>query len=780
MTGFGVSRNGGGVPQLAVCLAAVLVAVAAYLSPGPAQAHAILVQSDPPVNARLTDAPTQVSAIFSESLDTRLSSMKVLDGSGNQVDTKELTFGPDPRQMTVPVSELEAGFYTVIWETLSNVDAHLLKGSFPFTVLNPDGSEPSGPRLAGREYAAYTGSGPNFLNVPTKWAGLIATAVLVGSLAFAVWVVRPASKQLLDEWKNASRRAARRNLMLVAWPSLAALVLVAGAELLVQAEQLGGFANLDVVLKTYWGERWIQRQLTLSGVIVALLISSWLWRRGRDRLSEAGLWVGLGGGIAYLLLVAMVSHGGAVAGSFWAVGADFAHLVGASLWVGMLAQLALFLVWTRRKVSVDAREDVEAEHLMAFSTIAATSVVILLASGAANALAQIPALDAMLDTAYGRALTVKLAVMGLLLSVAGVNGLYFRPRMVFGEADIPALRKWLLRLTVAEIGLAVTVLFVVTLLVQYPTSRQIRDSEQNVETSAEAVTGFEELQPAGDVTVDLTISPNRVGTNSFRVFLFPAAGGEIGEVQRVRLRFKPPDLTLGPSEVIADEIAPFQYKAVGAFLTQPGDWEVQVDLRRVAVDDVLAIFRPKVEGVAATAGRDQFAYPLVVGSWVAVGAIGAMLAALIVAVWAAQWPVLPEASPRFLRIGSMAAGLTGFLFLSGMILGLMPEGSGSGNPIAASADSIAMGRSLFMQNCTQCHGTTGHGDGELAGTLPVRPADMRQHIPYHSDKFFFLVMSNGLGTIMPSFAGQLTDDERWHILNFLRYEFGPDAQVSGQ
>lgn len=47
----------------------------------------------------------------------------------------------------------------------------------------------------------------------------------------------------------------------------------------------------------------------------------------------------------------------------------------------------------------------------------------------------------------------------------------------------------------------------------------------------------------------------------------------------------------------------------------------------------------------------------------------------------------------------------------------------------ASADNpqqeqIAQGRKLYMSNCASCHGTTGHGNGPVAGALKNKPSDL--------------------------------------------------------
>jgi methionine-rich copper-binding protein CopC len=101
----------------------ILPAVPWSQAPGNAEAHAALVRSDPSVNARLSDPPITVTAFYSESLDSQLSSMHVLDGEGKRVDSGQVMFGPDPTQMSVAVEKLEPAFYAVQWETLSSVDA---------------------------------------------------------------------------------------------------------------------------------------------------------------------------------------------------------------------------------------------------------------------------------------------------------------------------------------------------------------------------------------------------------------------------------------------------------------------------------------------------------------------------------------------------------------------------------------------------------------------------------------------------------------------------------
>ena len=466
------------VPRPIFLAVVLLIAAVAWIqAPPDAEAHAALVRSDPAVNARLSDSPTAVTAFYSESLDPQLSSMKVLGGEGNRVDSGEASFGPDPNQMSVAVKDLDPGFYAVQWETLSSVDGHLLKGSIPFTVLNPDGTEPAGPRPSVEVASGFGITSVNPEHAITKWINLLGAVLLVGGLGFALTVAGPASRSLAGPVKERALSARRRHLAWAVWPGLVLLAISGVAEALLKADELGGLSFLDEALRTGWGEHWIQRQLLLASMLV---VFGTVQLRGARAgvLGEAALWGTLAGGGLYLFVVALVSHGASIPGSFWAIAADFSHLMAAAVWVGMLVQLALFMAWVHRGPLGEERDELVLGHLLRFSPFAATSVVILLATGSANALSQLPDIDAIVDTAYGQVLVIKLSLMMALLLVAALNAFYLRPRLTSRSSTVdeqtpaPRAGALLIRTVRVEIALAVVVLLVAAALVQYPTGRQ--------------------------------------------------------------------------------------------------------------------------------------------------------------------------------------------------------------------------------------------------------------------------------------------------------------------
>lgn len=96
------------------------------------------------------------------------------------------------------------------------------------------------------------------------------------------------------------------------------------------------------------------------------------------------------------------------------------------------------------------------------------------------------------------------------------------------------------------------------------------------------------------------------------------------------------------------------------------------------------------------------------------------------------------------------------------------------SPTNFAASAIVAGAALYPRNCAACHGGAGRGDGPAAKALPVPPADLTaSHLWMHSDGELFWWLSHGIaapdgGPAMPGFAGTLSEDERWALIDYIR------------
>jgi mono/diheme cytochrome c family protein len=104
-----------------------------------------------------------------------------------------------------------------------------------------------------------------------------------------------------------------------------------------------------------------------------------------------------------------------------------------------------------------------------------------------------------------------------------------------------------------------------------------------------------------------------------------------------------------------------------------------------------------------------------------------------------------------------------------------PEAAKIQNPVAADATSVAAGQKLYVKHCSECHGDTGKGDGEMAGDLDPKPANLTDAEWKHgsSDGEIFVVIRDGVkGTGMKSFAKKMATHDMWDLVNYIR-SIGP-------
>src|SRR5919197_176365 len=102
-----------------------------------AYAHAFTIRSDPSPSQSVPTPPSKVDVYFSEPIDLRYSTVKVLDSGGKQVDNKdEHNIGGDPASLsiTLPSSSLKDGVYTVSTKVLSSTDGHVVDNAFVFGI----------------------------------------------------------------------------------------------------------------------------------------------------------------------------------------------------------------------------------------------------------------------------------------------------------------------------------------------------------------------------------------------------------------------------------------------------------------------------------------------------------------------------------------------------------------------------------------------------------------------------------------------------------------------
>lgn len=104
-----------------------------------------------------------------------------------------------------------------------------------------------------------------------------------------------------------------------------------------------------------------------------------------------------------------------------------------------------------------------------------------------------------------------------------------------------------------------------------------------------------------------------------------------------------------------------------------------------------------------------------------------------------------------------------------------PRAAKKVNPVAPDAKSIELGKRLFERDCVSCHGAKGLGDGPKAGDLERKPTSFADASVWdQSDGAFFWKITEGK-TPMPSEKTLMSEDERWHVINYMRTLAPPEA-----
>ena len=724
-----------------------------------AEAHANLVESDPAVNSVLPTSPERVTIRFTEPLEPALSEIQVIDSQGRRVDSGDSEVNPnDPHLMSVSVGPLENGTYTVAWKNVSTVDGHRVRGAFVFSVGEPISSTvPPG------------GLDQPLLQSPAepavRWMILLAILSVVGGMTFLVLVARPAlaTPDVQYESTAALRRMLSWGVLAMACMASAALIVASVVQLVIQASVVYetsvvgalGEPLISLLTETDWGRLWIWRAL-LAALMTAVLAVG--WQRIRTEPEPPGglaaTYIAAVLGLGALLTISMTSHGAATPNvRSMALLNDLVHMVSAAVWVGGLLSLAIALFLTFELLGDSERRTVLMALARRFSIVAGLSLAVLILTGFYAAWAQVTVIQA-LSTPYGWTLVVKIGIVALLLLAAAANLVWVRPRL---SSDGRAAY-WLRRLVAVECVLAVLVVLSVGFLTALEPARQVA-SRYGADVRDQRLI-FRESDEGAEMT--LQIIPGQVGPNKIEVSIRDRFGEPITNATDVRVRLSYLDADLGETPLSATHTGGGEYLLEGQLIGLAGAWQSELVVQRPDAFDARAAFRFEVSGgggslaIAPTAdmGRTLLGVEL--------GVLG--LVFLGVGVPMGGW---------YSRAGrlTMAPGALGVIVGAALLFNSLGSNTGTieRNPVPPSSESVREGLALYQTHCLLCHGETGLGDGPSAETMNPPPADLVVHVPLHPDRALFEFVRDGIsGTAMPALGATLSDEEIWHIINYIQ------------
>ena len=550
----------------------------ALLPASSAGAHALLDRTVPQRGSDLQDAPEYVAFYFSEPVEASFGAVRVFDSDGAQVEAGEV-FRPGDESRAVAVNlqpSLDDGTYTATYRVIS-ADSHPISGGFVFAIGDPgSGSSPTVSELIGDQ------GGSKAIDVAfwaDRWLGYLAIAVGVGLLLFGWRVWRPvmAEQRSGEEFQAADSAFttwAHRALMAAIGVGIVTSLLALPLQGALATDK-SFFSALDPgVLGEVIDTRF--------GTVMAIRATAWVGL-GVIFLGNGTRSVGRVLGIATVAWAALLIVSPGLAGHASSqdprallLAAATVHVAAMCVWIGGLFALALGVPRATRTVEGPDRTRLLSSLLARFSPLALGSVIAIAITGTIQAIVEVGSFGALIDTAFGRAVLIKIGLLLVLIGLGAVNRQRLLPaakKLASAGERLGAVGRSIRRNLRLEVVLVIVVLGVTAALVSYPPSEAESEGPQSGETRI------------GDAVLEYTVDPATAGPNEVHLYLFDAeTGAQDDSAKGIKVRLELPSADIGPLEVEPTKSGPGHYTITAAPFGVQGDWSMRVAVRTSRFD----------------------------------------------------------------------------------------------------------------------------------------------------------------------------------------------------
>jgi copper transport protein len=587
-------------------LLAVIVALAGLAAmPAAAAAHARLEGSTPADGARLANPPASVTFRFSEPVTLAPESVRVFDPQGRDAE-RGRTFHPGDRQAEAGVGlpfDLGDGTYTATYHLIS-ADSHPVAGGMTFRIGDGRAAGASlATLLRGQTTGPVTGTA---LSV-ARAVQFTAIALALGALVFVLLCWTPGLRAVAGAeagWAAASATFARRTSTLLRVAALAGLVSSVAALALLAAQLEGRSAwaaarpdALGDLLGTRFGLAWALGAGLWLVVGIAVVarpapmpvlrpVSVGAAGLALDRVAPrlGLLLVPLS---ALALLPALSGHAAEQSPVALLLPANVVHVVAVSAWLGGIAMLVLAVRAAARELVAADAIGLLGAVLSRFSGLAGVAVAVLFLGGAIQAVAEVGRLGALVDTAFGRAVLIKLVAFGAIVALGWVNRRRLLSPLMRVDAGADRAGRLLRRTVQGELVIGVAVMAVTGALAGYAPSTAATTAAAPPPPptpDASASAGFDTEVFLGPTHVKMRVHPGRVGAVDVALSVFNHALQPFRGTKEVQVSAALPGKGIAPIPFRVRRAGPTRFAAAGT-LGVPGTWRFTVTLRVSAFDE---------------------------------------------------------------------------------------------------------------------------------------------------------------------------------------------------
>ncbi|MER9210580.1 copper resistance CopC/CopD family protein [Mesorhizobium sp. M0663] len=523
MSAASILRTACTTGRLAIGLLAAIVLLATIVAPNAAFAHAALIKAEPADGAVLAQSPSQMSLTFSEPVSPLVLTLVRPDGTSIPLTSFRLS------GQTVEIDNpqaLTSGTHVLSWRVIS-ADGHPVGGSVLFSVGAPSAA-PAASEAVDRE---------------------LRTAIWIGKVFLYIGLFFGVGGAFAQAWLAQGGRSGQNMIVAAILCGLAAALLSLG------------FQGLDAL-----------------GAPLTRLAQPVIWQTGLGTSFGWTVLIGLmalGLGLLSLVvppadakplaLAGLVGVGAALAASGHASAAEpqwltrpmvFLHATGIAIWSGALTPLGLAL----------KRQPAEAGPLLRrFSQAILPVVVGLAAAGIVLAVIQVKTPSALVHTAYGRLLLLKLVLLVFLFTLAAVNRFKLT---VPAEAGKTVVQRRLARSIGIEVLIVVAIFGIAAGWRFTPPPRALA-----IAAAQPASVHIHTLQ----AMADLSIVPGHTGPVAASIFIMTGDFGPL-DAKQVTLVLSKPDSGVEPIKRPATKLGDGTWRVDDLVIPVAGRWTARLDI----------------------------------------------------------------------------------------------------------------------------------------------------------------------------------------------------------
>ncbi|MES0064739.1 copper resistance CopC/CopD family protein [Mesorhizobium sp. M0074] len=523
MSAASIVRTACTTGRLAIGLLAAIVLLATIAAPNAAFAHAALIKAEPADGAVLAQSPSQMSLTFSEPVSPLVLTLVRPDGTAVPLSSFRLS------GQTVEIDNpqaLTSGTHVLSWRVIS-ADGHPVGGSVLFSVGAPSAA-PAASEAVDRE---------------------LRTAIWIGKVFLYIGLFFGVGGAFVLAWLAQGGRSGQRLIVAAILFGLAAALLSLGFQGL---DALGApLARLaqPVIWQTGLGTSFGWTVLIALMALGLGLLSLVVPPADAKPLALAGL-VGVGAALA------ASGHASAAEPQWLTRPMVFLHATGIAIWSGALAPLGLAL---------KRQPDKAGPLLRRFSRAILFVVAVLAAAGIVLAVIQVQTPSALVHTAYGRLLLLKLVLLVFLFTLAAVNRFKLTAPAEAGETEV---QRRLARSIAIELLIVVAIFGVAAGWRFTPPPRALA-----IAAAQPASVHIHTLQ----AMADLSIAPGHTGPVAASIFIMTGDFGPL-DAKQVTLVLSKPDSGIEPIKRPATNPGDGTWRVDDLVIPVAGRWTARLDI----------------------------------------------------------------------------------------------------------------------------------------------------------------------------------------------------------